>query len=447
MRRGSSLIGRAIEQPDAMDPTRTPPGAEGTINTSGTNTGDADWNRWINAEATRRVAFAAFIIDSTHASLFGHAAVMSHNDLRLSLPCNESLWSAPNFAAVQQGEKSLAESGVKPTSFLEGLKCTLSRQKVHTNVFGRVILMAGLLNVSWHINQRDLQRRSLGNDTTSSNQKSADKKAASTNHLTAAFESWKRDLDDNLPAKQEQQTQDDCPQSTSACHAEHSDNVPDSGSCLVSLAHMSTHVEIVDCEVFAGAKWSLGRKVFDVDRINIQNKIRAWASTSRARDATFYAVRFLCDVLLPPRDLDPKQSPADDIPDLTYSARDDYLVNRPWILYFAVMVVWSYGYALDGPLSAAAFTLTTRERAVSDMRVFLQRAKEYKSPDELQDWTGRNECLGLLMMMRECLKQPRWELLHEASDILGLCIEKLLPDNDDMKGSFGMKELRMEDQV
>jgi len=106
MRRGSSLIGRsAIESPGGTsDPTRTPPGPDGTINTSGVNTPDADWNRWITAEATRRVAFAAFIIDSTHATLFGHSAIMSPHDLKLPLPCDEALWAATSGAEVSRVE-------------------------------------------------------------------------------------------------------------------------------------------------------------------------------------------------------------------------------------------------------------------------------------------------------------------------------------------------------
>ena len=115
MRRGSSLIGRnALDSArDPNDPTRTPPGPDGTINTSGQNTPDAFWNRWITAEATRRAAFAAFVIDSTHATLFGHSAVMSPHDIRLPLPCDEALWSAQSSAQVQTVEASLAENGFK----------------------------------------------------------------------------------------------------------------------------------------------------------------------------------------------------------------------------------------------------------------------------------------------------------------------------------------------
>ncbi|KAI4850612.1 hypothetical protein E4T44_02641, partial [Aureobasidium sp. EXF-8845] len=54
MRRGSSLVGRAALDfaPYDVDPTRTPPGPNGSVNTCGRNTKDEWWNNWISNEAT-----------------------------------------------------------------------------------------------------------------------------------------------------------------------------------------------------------------------------------------------------------------------------------------------------------------------------------------------------------------------------------------------------------
>lgn len=419
MRRGSSLIGRsAIDTTSAgHDPTRTPPGPEGSINTSGVNTPDAYWNRWITAEATRRVAFAAFVIDSTHATLFGHSAVMSPHDIRLPLPCDEALWSATSSAEVQRVEASLAANGFKSTSFLDGLKMTLNGQKVRTNNFGRVILMAGLLNFSWHMNQRDLQITSLGAGSTLGNT------MRWRSHLTRAFDFWRRDFDESL-TKNDQWSQVWNPHTKSTCHADHHDNVFESRTCLHSLAHMAMHVDIVDCEVFAGADRALGRIVTEGDRIAVQRKMREhWAPSARARDATFYAIRFLCDVLMQDSCSHEKQDPAVQMSTFEYSARDDYLLNRPWILYFAMITLWSYGYALDGPITAPVdYKLSTRELQVQDARRYLLRVGSITSPDDLQHLKDRGACLGLLVLLRDCFRQPRWELLHEASSMLGLCI-------------------------
>ncbi|KAK5111681.1 hypothetical protein LTR62_004787 [Meristemomyces frigidus] len=423
MRRGSSLIGRnATETPqNGEDPTRTPPGPDGSINTSGQNTPDAFWNRWITAEATRRVAFAAFVIDSTHATLFGHSAVMSPHDLRLPLPCDEALWAATSSAEVQRVEASLAANGFKPTFFMDGIKRTLAGQKVRTNTFGRVVLMAGLLNVSWHMNQRDQQVLALGAAGTLGSQ------IKWRSPLTRAFDFWRRDFDDSL-SKNEHWLQVCNPKATDRTSVDHRDNVFESRTCLHSLAHMAMHVDIVDCLVFAGADRVLGRTTTDPDRTSVQRRMREqWAPSARARDATFYALRFLCEVLIPEEELAAKKAQTHQPPTFTYSARDDYLLNRPWILYFALLIVWSYGFALDGPIRPSNYTLSTRELQIYDMQRYLIRMGGVASPDDLEKLKDRNSCLGLMLLLRESFKQPRWELLHEAFDVLGSCVDLLLP--------------------
>ena len=73
MRRGSSLIGRpAFDSPPSLrdDKTARSSGSNSATDTPGS---EETWARWINNEATRRAAFAAFVIDSIHATMFGHS--------------------------------------------------------------------------------------------------------------------------------------------------------------------------------------------------------------------------------------------------------------------------------------------------------------------------------------------------------------------------------------
>ena len=429
MRRGSSLIGRGANDEALSDPTRTPPGPNGSINTSGQNTPDEWWNRWITAEATRRVAYAAFVIDSTHATLFGHSAIMSPQDMRLPLPCDEALWGAQSGAEVQRVEQSLAANGFQRTTFLDGLKKTLNGQKVRTNVFGRVILMAGLLNVTWHMNNRDLQVSAI------SAQSSMGNPARWRTNLTHAFDFWRRDFDESLSVTSEgSMVPAEQPSNKSTCHKDHRDNVFESRTCLHSLAHMAMHVDIVDCEMFAGSERALGRLVIESDRLAAQKRMRDWAQSARARDAVFYALKFLCEVLIPewdPTKPDDQQKLSETC---TYSARDDYLLNRPYILYFACMIVWAYGYALDGPIVSNKYSLMAPEAQVWDMHQYLCRLGRSTVPDDLKSLKERNRVVGLLILMRKCFKRPRWELLHESSKMLALCMELLLPGiNKDLK--------------
>ncbi|KAG0156616.1 hypothetical protein PDIDSM_3797 [Penicillium digitatum] len=367
MRRGSSLIGNS------------------SFATPETKGEDESWATWIKAEATRRVAFAAFVLDSTHATMFGHSAKMVAHELRLPLPCDEALWAATSAAEVARVQSSLQSHGVRPIMFLDGLKRTLNGQPVRTNAFGRIIIMSGLLSVCWHLNQRDLQISSLGVGQTLGGR---DKWRTA---LLRAFDNWRRDFDEALG-----------PSTTS-----------ESRNVLHGLAHMGSHVDIADLQIFAGAGRLMGRSITARDYGAAREKTEKWATKASARDATFYALKFLSACFL-----DPTTHPGEN------AARDDYLLNRPWVMYFAALVVWTYGFALDGPLRPPPILMTVADRE-RDMQAFLYRMSEIQEPNELEAMNGRNKCLGLLMILRDSFAKPRWELLGEAARLLDSCIAKL----------------------
>ncbi|TGO86089.1 hypothetical protein BPOR_0336g00040 [Botrytis porri] len=415
MRRGSSLIGRS-----ALD---SPPSAreQGQNNsrqssTSGANTPDEWWNHWITNEATRRAAFAAFVIDSTHATMFGHSTVMVAHEMRLPLPCDEAMWNATSSAEVGRLESTLQANGVKPISFLEGLKRTLNAQTVRTNSFGRTILMAGLLSVSWHMHQRDLQVNSLG---VSQALGGRDKWRGS---LTRAFDLWKRDFDMSLLQQSETMI------GPYAYTGKENNVVYQSRTVLHHLAHMAMHVDVVDCQIFARAKRLLGRTIGSQDLNSAQKRMKdAWAPTARARDATFYAIKFLCTVLLPnePTSVSHGYDHAQPDPPFDYSARDDILLNRPWVMYFAALIVWCYGYALEGSTNVTVPSPNSMDDQVRDMRAYLRRFGSVDNPEELKKLTGLNGCSGMLMVLKSVFEKTRWQLLHEAALLLTNCINLL----------------------
>jgi hypothetical protein len=246
MRRGRSLIGKTtLDSP----PNPRDAGSRGSrqSSTSGASHNPEDWwNHWITNEATRRAAFAAFIIDSIHAAMFGHSAVMAAHEMRLPLPCDEALWKATSSAEVGRIESNLMSQGIKPISFLEGIKRTLMNQEVKTNSFGRTILMAGLLSVTWHMHQRDLQVNILGGGVIQA-LGGRDKWRAT---LTRAYDSWKADFDHAL--QQSEPNAD--PYRYDANKRKEFNIVFESRTVLHHLAHMAMHADIVDCQMFARAK-------------------------------------------------------------------------------------------------------------------------------------------------------------------------------------------------
>ncbi|EEQ29441.1 hypothetical protein McanCB56680_003395 [Microsporum canis] len=422
MRRGSSLIGRtAFNSPPSPSDNRQRPGVPSSSGSSEPGQFDESWLRWIKAEGTRRVAFAAFVLDSTHATMFGHSVKMAAHEMRLPLPCEESLWSATCPSEAAKVQLRLNANGFKPTMFLEGLKKTLNGQAVRTNAFGRTILMAGLLSVSWHMNQRDLQVSSLG---VSQVPGFRDKWRSS---MLRAFDNWKRDFDESLP--------DASPTSYSSGGYQlrqqnlfEEDVFAETRNVLHHLAHMASHVDVVDCQIFAGAARLLGRAITPRDISCAREKmVDRWANKESARDATFYALKFLSQVLLRnsgTRAENQASRSSINIPE--YCAREDFIMSRPWVLYFAALVVWSYGFALDGPIRPSPPPdLTLPEQQRHDMYGFLERVGGVRHPNDLEKVRDRNRCMGLLMVLRSDFLNTRWELLHEAGKLLGSCIEKL----------------------
>lgn len=431
MRRGSSLVGRSPMDfpPFREDSTKSFPRPNASVNSGGPNKADEEWNVWTAAEATRRTAFAAFIIDTTHATMFGHSAVMVAHEMRITLPCHESMWSATSMDEVNKARQNLDVHDLKPVTFLEALKKTLNSQKVRTNTFGRVIIMAGLLSVSWHMKMQDVRVSSVG----------VGKQGSWGSQLLHAFDFWKSDFDGSLAKSQESFYHTGSHERKGKEHhhsAIDQDNVFESRTVLHHLAHMAMHCDVLDCQIFAGATRLLGRAITPQDQNAATRRMRdTWAPSARARDATFYALRFLSEVLIPEDHVSGTKSTSHQhrstlANGFHYSARDDFLLNRPWVLYLATLVVWAYGYALDGPIAPPTYTLTSQEIKVHDMQGFLRRVGGVKSPEALGQIRARNSCLGLLMLLRDMFRDTRWELLHEASDRLGSCIELLMPGID-----------------
>ncbi|EDN10682.1 conserved hypothetical protein [Histoplasma mississippiense (nom. inval.)] len=314
----------------------------------------------------------------------------------------------------QEYNQSLHSNGAKAIMF-PMLKKTLNGQKSTNKFIWPDYFNGWFTSVSWHMNQRDLQVSSLGVAQALGGR---DRWRSS---LLRSYDNWKRDFDDALESN---------PSNYSSAFRQYSvddDVIFESRTVLHHLAHMASHVDVVDCQIFAGAGRLLGRSITPKDYSTTREKMtERWANKAAARDAAFFAVKFLTQVLISEDGRTVIQHGSAGYLDLNeYSARDDFLLNRPWVIYFASLVVWSYGYALDGPISAPVPELSTPDERRRDMHEFLDRVGGVRTPEELLHIRGRNRCMGLLMTLQESFSYTRWELLHEAANLMGSCIEKL----------------------
>ena len=97
------------------------------------------------------------------------------------------------------------------------------------------------------------------------------------------------------------------------------------------------------------------------------------------------------------------------------------------MLYFATLIVWSYGYALDGPIKSPP-DMSTVDQQEYDMRCYLTSIGGIDAPESLASphlRDRRNACMGMLYVLRDMFTRCRWELLHEAANLLTNCIEML----------------------
>ncbi|KAF2716111.1 hypothetical protein K431DRAFT_289696 [Polychaeton citri CBS 116435] len=382
------------------------------------------WERWVTAEATRRVAFAAFVLDSLHASMFGHTAVMRVHEIQLPLPCDEALWSATSPAEVGRIEASFHLNGIRPLTFVQALKKTMTGKKVRTNPFGRMVLMSGLMSVSWHLRQRDLQVTALG----VSQANALPESWRST--LSRAFDAWKRDFDDDMLYLR-------AAPFAFGLHASGAHVEPrysaDMASVLHHLSHVSMHVNIIDCQILAGAPKLLGRAITQTDRQRVHKKLSIWAKSANASKAITHALHLLRQYL--------QSDPSVPGGRINYSARDDSLLVRPWSLYFAALSVWTYHYVRTHETTRQSPPLS---RAVSPSDYDQSRAatpapegitapgnKQIGLLPQASDFidVDRSDLLATFDQLATGFRGSRWEILREAANRLVEARGILLQEN------------------
>ena len=463
LRRSSALQGKRDDGgPTSLKPQRTLTARE-------------QWLAWIELEATKRVVFATFLIDSLHAAMFGHNSMMVVHEMRLTMPCDEKCWNAKSAQELSFLENRHRAEGKKATNFLDSLKSTINNRQTRTSSFGRSILMAGLLSVCWHLFQRDLLENSTG-PIPGAGTSSLDTEKWQTS-LTRAFDCWRRHFDEAIQENAANSIvanngggnntgtnnpSSGSPSSTPISAAVNSamlppppapqaeeypveENLFETRTVLHHLAHLAHNADIVTVQVLTGAHRLLGRQITVKDQRTSAEKMRRWARSGRARDATLYAIKLLKQVLLPnepdstytnqPVLLVGGPQAGSYVRNMTeYQASKDFLLNRPWVLYFAALVLWAYAYMSEGPLLASDVP-TEAQLAIDgdtawhdlDLRRYMTSVGSAQHADELGRMRGLNRMVGLLrVMQRMCRDGSRWELLHEGAKRLDDCVRKLV---------------------
>ncbi|OHF01754.1 hypothetical protein CORC01_02945 [Colletotrichum orchidophilum] len=401
LRRGSPLIGRGGSE--------SPPEEAAPLSNDGPSSDSRTWwIRWADSESMHRVVFAAFMMDTIHAALFGHNADMAPHEIRLPLPCDDGLWTAATPNAFRQLDGNYRMYGIKQVSFLDGLKSALHGQEVKTHTFGRMIIMSGLLSVGWHLSRRESHLKWLDLRPPSTETHDSWKKI-----LFSAFDEWKESFDNAVGANDTSEGPGQPSSSNGPIH---------SAAVLYHLAHISLHVDIVDCQVYAGVKRLVGRKVSTRDHANAVARMRTWSNAPSTPHGVLHAFKLLYRVLVDQKNPKRRTSNFGPLPESVsafYSCRSESDPHRPWIVYYATLTIWSFVQAMGLPNKNAPSGRN------SDIARYLAHFASLEELDE-ESMRNLNERLPeLLDLMKMSLEQSHSELLREASERLKLCREML----------------------
>jgi hypothetical protein len=404
LRRGSPLGGRlgtetpleTLDEPQGLPEPEEEPSRP--ISTS-----DTWWYRWANNEAMLRVVFAAYEIDTLHAAMFGHESSLLPSDVGLPLPCDDVLWSAETPESVCALETSFHLSGLKSTKFLDGLKDCLHGNAVQLHYRARLTLVIGLLSVACNLRPREKHIKLFETVPSQTERKKW------TQMMFRALDQWKEGLDGVL--------------------GNVGPRLPDrvirsmmvEPTVLFHLTYITTHTDILYCQILSGAGLLLGRRVSRKELASARSYAATWVTTSEARIAVVHSAKLLAETILP------QHFTRRDDSTVKYSCRSDPCIHRPWSLYLAALTIWTHHYTVSS--QRAPDEEMTEPLLEQDVQVvacsYVADLAESHNADQLTEKVSIRGCSAMLHYLSDNLATAEPEILIEASSRLREC-RKLL---------------------
>ena len=410
LRRGSPLVGRSeSESPTSGMPTRCASPAIGDLpgKTSGSSL-DSWWVHWVRNESFNRVVFTAFQMDTLHALMYGHSADMAPYEIRLPLPCDDSLWRADSAEEVHRLDANLKMYGIRSINFLDGLKRCLHAHDVQTHAPARMLLMAGLLSVGWHISRREKHLQFL--ETVPSMREQGRWRSL----LLQAFGHWRKSFDEAVGQRKGRGNASKTTDSTAP-------------TVLFHLAHMTMHADIIDIQIFSGTRRLLGRRVSEKDYLNVFQRMKSWACTPIARHAVLHAFKLLAAVLISKPAKSTQNEYQTSAPTINYSCRNDAMFYRPWGVYLASLIIWAYQRAsslhLSGPYAQQHLIDGQDEHELCSR--YLTAFSGIEDPARVLAMLSVSGCAAILSVVSQDFANGEPELLQEASKRLQNCRDVL----------------------
>ena len=136
-----------------------------------------DWLHWKDVEERKRTLYAIFMLSSLLVSAYNHAPALTNSEIRLTLPCDEQLWSAesPQIWTALGGASDMEEHSVKFSDALKVLLMAsqqsqpnqfgLSVDTLRPSAFGCMVLISALHNYIWETRQQHMGKQWTNQET------------------------------------------------------------------------------------------------------------------------------------------------------------------------------------------------------------------------------------------------------------------------------------------
>lgn len=365
---------------------------------------DNDWRHWAEQEQKKRLAQLCFVWDVQHAVLFSQSLCMSAFELRSTLPCHQRIWEA---SSVEKWQDLMKSQKLPVPHLLSALKLYLksdpSARTLQLSALARMIVFHGLMSISWDMTRRDQTSLGMmGNGIVSGSWREK---------VSKAYDGWKADFDTYVESRQR------ATQTRSITDAFHDYSV--ANSTIYHAAKIILNAEILDLQIYAGARHILGRPVSRVDYTRSQKNVKHWANidASSAALATWHAAHILSDALT----LSSKSK--------SFVVGD--LFHHPWTLFLANVTIWSFFHARPASSSEGEDEIIWSPK--SDMSKFLETLIQH-TPQELSGSNAFSKTCtaSLTSIVVNNIGKIRWGVVHDGMLVLkGLVPWRLI--NEDVE--------------
>ncbi|KAL3426091.1 hypothetical protein PVAG01_02882 [Phlyctema vagabunda] len=370
---------------------------------------DSNWRKFVDVEQRKRLALLCFLWDTQHAVLFSQSLCMSAFELRISLPCNPTTWEADSAEEWFNNYKKEQEVAFL-TVLKEYVALASTSPPAHLNALSRLLILHGLMSISWDMKRRD--QTALGF--------SGQEAAARHARLAQSYDAWKADFDTycmsmTMSLKDNAGLKSEFTRFSTATTA------------IYHAAHIILNVEILDLQIYAGARHIIGRPVTRVDYDRSRRILKQWAKpggSPAAVKASWHAAHLLRDGIM---NLD------------NWDVNDVF--HYPWCLYLATLTLWGFHFAgsdkTEQEKSGGIDGMGIQHDdivwdAQAEMNALVSGMTSV-TPEGLWRMAGKYQTSGLTAVMAKHLSSVRWAVVHEGMKVLrGLVPERSINQYDSL---------------